>query len=241
MAKIHMILQGKGGVGKSFIAALLAQYKESKGKKPLCIDTDPVNATFQGFTALDVQLLNIMEEKKINSRKFDDLIEMIAATEQDIIIDNGASTFVPLSDYIISNNIPDMLSSMGHELVIHTVITGGQALKDTINGFDQLIRTFPDSCLFVVWLNPFWGPIEFEGKTFEKMKIYITNKGHVSAIIKIPDLTKETFGLDLTNLLKDRLTFKEALDNKDLTIMTRQRLKIINKQLFDQLDAAMVL
>ena len=46
MANIHMVLQGKGGVGKSFIAAVLAQFKASKGQKPLCIDTDPINATF---------------------------------------------------------------------------------------------------------------------------------------------------------------------------------------------------
>ena len=40
MAKIHMVLQGKGGVGKSVIAALIAQYKASKGQAPLCLDTD---------------------------------------------------------------------------------------------------------------------------------------------------------------------------------------------------------
>ena len=48
MAKIHMILQGKGGVGKSMIAATLAQWKRAHGEAPLCIDTDPVNATFAG-------------------------------------------------------------------------------------------------------------------------------------------------------------------------------------------------
>jgi anion-transporting ArsA/GET3 family ATPase len=31
-----MVLQGKGGVGKSLIAAILAQYNVSKGKQPLC-------------------------------------------------------------------------------------------------------------------------------------------------------------------------------------------------------------
>jgi anion-transporting ArsA/GET3 family ATPase len=35
MAKIHMVLQGKGGVGKSMIAATIAQYKASKGQTPL--------------------------------------------------------------------------------------------------------------------------------------------------------------------------------------------------------------
>lgn len=31
MSKIHILLQGKGGVGKSFAAATLAQYKASSG------------------------------------------------------------------------------------------------------------------------------------------------------------------------------------------------------------------
>ena len=61
MANVHMILQGKGGVGKSFIAAVLAQYMNAMDKKPLCIDTDPVNATFHGYKALNVHKLEIME------------------------------------------------------------------------------------------------------------------------------------------------------------------------------------
>ena len=44
MAKIHMVLQGKGGVGKSMIAATIAQYKASKGQMPLCIDRIGVDA-----------------------------------------------------------------------------------------------------------------------------------------------------------------------------------------------------
>lgn len=71
MAKIHMVLQGKGGVGKSMIAAAIAQYKASKGQTPLCIDTDPVNSTFEGYRALNVQRLNIMDGDEINTRNFD--------------------------------------------------------------------------------------------------------------------------------------------------------------------------
>ena len=87
MAKIHMVLQGKGGVGKSMIAATLAQYKAGKGTKPLCIDTDPVNATFEGYKALNVRRLNIMEGDEINTRNFDALVEQIATAEVDVIID----------------------------------------------------------------------------------------------------------------------------------------------------------
>jgi hypothetical protein len=241
MAKIHMVLQGKGGVGKSLIAAILAQYNVSKGKQPLCIDTDPVNATFHGFKALNVKRLQIMDGDEINPRHFDSLVELIAPSTVDVIIDNGASSFVPLSHYLISNQVPALLQEMGHELVVHTIITGSQALTDTVNGFAQLATQFPAESSFIVWLNPYWGAIEYEGKSFEQMKAYINNKSRVTAIIKMPTLKEETYGRDLADMLQEHLTFDEALANSALTIMTRQRLKIVKSALFAQLDNSAVL
>lgn len=241
MAKIHMVLQGKGGVGKSMIAAAIAQYKANKGQAPLCIDTDPVNATFEGYKALKARRLNIMDGDEINTRNFDALVELIAPTQSDVIIDNGASSFVPLSHYLISNQVPALLKDMGHEMIVHTVITGGQALQDTVSGFAQLAGQFPDECVFVVWLNPYWGPIEHEGKGFEQMKAYKDNKNRVSAIIQIPTLKEETYGRDFSEMLQARLTFDEALAMQSLTIMTRQRLKIVRAQIFGHLENAAVL
>ena len=235
-----MVLQGKGGVGKSLIAAILAQYNVSKGKQPLCIDTDPVNATFHGFKALKVKRLQIMDGDEINPRHFDSLVELIAPSTVDVIIDNGASSFVPLSHYLISNQVPALLQEMGHELVVHTVITGSQALTDTVNGFAQLATQFPAESSFIVWLNPYWGAIEYEGKSFEQMKAYINNKSRVTAIIKMPTLKEETYGRDLADMLQEHLTFDEALANSALTIMTRQRLKIVKSALFAQLDNSAV-
>ena len=124
---------------------------------------------------------------------------------------------------------------------MHTVITGGQALLDTVNGFAQLASQFPESALFVVWLNPFWGPIEYEGKGFEQLRAYTANKARVSAIVRIPALKEETYGRDLSDMLQARLTFDEALAMDSLTIMSRQRLKIVKGQLFTQLEGAVVL
>ena len=43
---VHLSLQGKGGVGKSLVASLLAQYfRDRKGMSVRCIDADPVNQT----------------------------------------------------------------------------------------------------------------------------------------------------------------------------------------------------
>ncbi len=241
MASIHLILQGKGGVGKSMIAAFIAQYKLGKGKLPLCLDTDPVNASFEAYKSLKVSRLSILQHEEIDPRRFDQLIEQIAKAKTDVIIDNGASSFVPLSAYVLSNHVPNLLRDMGHQLIVHTVVTGGQALLDTLTGMTQLIRQFPAEVPFVVWLNPYWGPIELEGKSFEQMKAYREHKDRILAIIPLPDLKKETFGRDLSDMLQAHLTFDEAIALPSLTIMARQRLSIIKKQLFEQFSAVPVL
>lgn len=240
MSKIHLVLQGKGGVGKSLVASLIAQYKKTQLEKVTCIDTDPVNATFASYKALNVDTFKILENDEINIRSFDALIERIAQTENDIIIDNGASSFVPLSSYIIQNGIADIIQELGHELIIHTVITGGQALSDTLNGFVSLVNQYPDNCSFVVWLNPYWGAIEAEGKSFENMKAYTVNKEKVSAIIELPALKKETFGRDFEDMLRDKKTFDEAINDESLTIMNRQRLKMLKTDIFKLITAASI-
>ena len=73
------------------------------------------------------------------------------------------------------------------------------------------------------------------------MKAYTTHKARVAALIQIPSLKEETYGRDFAQMLQARLTFDEALALSTLTIMTRQRLKIVKAQLFAELDNVAVL
>jgi len=68
------------------------------------------------------------------------------------------------------------------------------------------------------------------------MKIYTLNNDRVSAIIRIPNLKKETYGYDFSEMLQDRKIFDEVIDDSSKSIMTRQRLKIVRQQIFDQLE-----
>jgi adenylylsulfate kinase-like enzyme len=42
-ATVHLVLQGKDGVGKSVVASWLAEFLMKNGKPVCCIDGDPVN------------------------------------------------------------------------------------------------------------------------------------------------------------------------------------------------------
>ena len=240
-ATVHMVLQGKGGVGKSVIASLLAQYKASKGATPVCVDTDPVNASFAGYEGIKVQRLDILDGDDVNPRKFDALVEIIHGTDADVIVDNGASTFIQLSRYLVTQDVPELLQSFGKRLVVHTVITGGQAAIDTIHGFDALAKQFPTEAEIVVWLNPFWGPIEVDGKRFEQTSAYERHRERIHAFVQLPTLKAETFGQDFAEMLQAKQTFDAALRSDALTIMARQRLKIVQQKIYDQLANVAVL
>lgn len=242
MANVHFFLQGKGGVGKTVKSAVLAQYKKSKGRKTLCVDTDPINATFEAYAALDVRRLEIMDGDEINTRNFDLLVQWIAESDaEDVIVDNGASSFVPLSSYLIANQVPDMLAEMGHQVIVHIAITGGQAYEDTVNGFEAIVSQYPESAIFFLWLNPYWGPVQAsDGTPFEETKAYKAGlksaKGRIAGFVVLENLKKDTSGRDFAEMLQKHLTFDEALAMESLSIMTRQRLKIVKSRLWEQLD-----
>jgi hypothetical protein len=239
MAKVHWVLQGKGGVGKSLVASLLAQYKFSLGQVPLCIDTDPINATFERFKSLFVRRLSILKGDVIDPRRFDELIEWIAASSRDVVIDSGSSVFVPLMHYLTQNQVFPLLQQLGYEPVVHTVLTGGQALTDTLGGFEQLLRQFPNEGRFVVWLNPYWGPVEERGRAFQQWPVYTAARSRIAAVVALPELAPETSGLDFREMLRAHLTFDEALAQSALSLMARQRLKLTREQFFSAIGDAL--
>ena len=65
---IHLTLQGKGGVGKSLVASILAQYFRHHGKELHCIDSDPVNQTFSQYAELGAEHLALMRDGRIDTR-----------------------------------------------------------------------------------------------------------------------------------------------------------------------------
>jgi hypothetical protein len=234
---IHLTLQGKGGVGKSLVASVLAQYLREKGKEVRCIDTDPVNRTFAQYGALGSDRLNLRDEhNRIEQRAFDSLIERFLTEDgATFVVDNGASTFLPLWHYLLENSALDYLRQNGRRVYVHTVITGGQALLDTLNGFHELAQTTAERNI-VVWVNEYFGRVEAEGKKFSEMAAYHENSEKVCGAVIFSKRNQDTFGRDVEEMIAAKLTFNEAINTAKLPIMAKQRLKIVQRDLFEQLD-----
>ena len=231
----HFVLQGKGGVGKSLIAAFLAQYLKEKGQDVKCVDTDPVNQTFLNYKALNAQHLKLLDGSRVNERNFDALYTRLFTEDGTLVIDNGASTFIPLSNYIVENNVISGMRDDHRELFIHCVVTGGQALVDTLSGFIALANQ-TQSKNIVVWVNDYFGSVERDGKQFTEMKAFIESQDKVLGIVRLSRRNPDTFGKDLEEMISRKLTFAEAMSGPQFDLAAINRLKLIQKDLYNQLD-----
>jgi len=234
---IHLILQGKGGVGKSLVASWLSQYFYSnRENKVKCIDTDPVNHTLTSYKSLNAEHLEILENSSIISRNFDHLmIKFFEDNYTHYVVDNGASSFIPLSNYLVENNAFEILSEAGIKIYIHSIITGGQALFETLSGFKSL-ADHTNNCSFIIWLNEYFGLIESDGKNFYDMKVYNENKSKILGTILIKRRTDDTFSRDIELMITNKMTFEDFNQSSAFNIMEKQRIKIVQREIFHQLS-----
>ena len=241
MAELHIILQGKGGVGKSLVASFLSQYFLEHGKTLICLDLDPVNSSLSGYGALPVSRIdNLMQDGRIKESEFDSMMDIILKSDEDmVVVDTGASSFVPLTSYLIESEAFDLLSEHGIKTTVHTVVTGGPAMAETLAGFDALGQQLPASAGLIVWLNTWFGPIQLGDDGFELLKVYKRNEERIDGIVTIKSRS-ELYQANLDELLNNKMTFSGALAGTTFTVIASRRLENIRKDLWEQLEMVIV-
>lgn len=240
MKDVHFVLQGKGGVGKSYIASLLAQYLTDKNNGDVnCYDTDPVNPTLSRYNALNVSLVPILtEHKTIDTSRFDAFIEELldAKPKTSAVIDNGAATFVPLIGYITEIDLfGELFKENNITTYIHVPIVGGQAQDETMTGLATICQ-LSDNFKVIPWLNEFQGEIEQRDKKFNDFKVIQHNQSKIIGHVTLTNRNPDTFGKDVRRMTEDTITFNEVLQSKDYTLIPKQRLKQVRDDVYRQLD-----
>jgi hypothetical protein len=233
---VHVVLQAKGGVGKSYVAAIMAQYYSTRQWAVRCFDTDPGNATLAQYKALAVEHIgDLIQGGVINQKRFDPLIEKLLHGDVAAIVDTGASTFLPFWTYVLENEILSLLESQGRHVYMHCVVAGGQAMTDTLNGLDRLAQTTNHKAI-IVWLNEFFSEVCEGSRPFEQLKLAQELAPKLVGSVLIRKRNPDTFEDDVQQMLRDRLTFDEAIAAEDFSLVSKQRLQIVRRELFEQLD-----
>lgn len=234
---VHFILQGKGGIGKSYVTVLLAQYFASLGVEPICFDTDQENTTFAHYKALNVRHIPVMDESRVvDVKKFDVLMEELLTKDGTFVIDTGANTFSNLLAYIVENDVISLLKENGRTVYVHTIVGGGDTLLDTANGFNSIALGVHTP--IVLWLNEHFGKMKTDdGKDFSETKVFKNHQDKLSGVVVLHARNPSTFGDDIKRMNMKRLTSAEAMASTEFSVMEKNRIRQVERNLYDQLNA----
>jgi hypothetical protein len=235
---INFCLQSKGGIGKSFCSAVLAERFISRpGSNVLCVDTDPTTPTFSAYDAFKARHINIMTpDMNIEKGRFDELVDMILDHDGDCVADNGASSFLPIMSYMLENNVIEYLLEAGKQVYVHAPLVAGSGQEECLRGLDTILTSQPAPV--VVWENAFlFGPIEKNGKRFNESILYNNHKDRIAGIVHLPHYTSQYFLTDFHTMTSNHLTFEQALASPLFKMtMQKQRLTKARREIFEQLD-----
>jgi hypothetical protein len=235
MATLYVTLQGKGGVGKSYLTAAFAQWLLDQNQSVACIDTDTLNPTLLQYGPLKAMHLKLSRDHVIDPRALDDLVAIVAEAPDDghVVVDVGSNGFETLMAYEVENGVFALLQELGHRVVVQTVIAGGPDAEETVKGTMALLAA--TDVPIILWLNEHLGPLALQGQPIADASFLHEARDRLVGTVLLPARTKATFGKDVEEMLRQRLTFAEAIEQFDL--MPRTRIKRVRDELWAQLAA----
>jgi hypothetical protein len=238
---VHFILQGKGGIGKTLVSTILAQWLQQRAQlndaRPLrCYDTDQENPTFSRYKAMNVKHVPVMTETRtIDPKRFDALMIDLLEEEGNCVIDNGANSFSPLMAYLLENDCFALLEESGRRVYIHTIVGGGDTLHDTATGFVSTAQA--TSVPLVLWENEHFGKLaSASGKLFTESQTFADFAERVRGHVVLSARNADTFGADIRKMNIARMTVDEVRASEKFNVMEKQRIKVVFRDLFEQLD-----
>jgi len=143
--QIHFIGGEKGGVGKSVVSRLLAQYWIDQERPWKGFDSDRSHGAllrYYGGFAEPVDTGRIEDLDKI--------VEAAVEVEPNVLVDLAAQTEAQLHDWIEAGGLLDMAQELGVELRFWYVMDDG---KDSVNLLTRLLDRHGEQGRYVVVLN----------------------------------------------------------------------------------------
>jgi hypothetical protein len=137
MSTIHLIGGEKGGVGKSVVARLLAQYMIDHEIPFTGFDTDRSHGSLLRFYS-DYASPTVID----NYESLDAIIETaLAQPEQRILVDLAAQTHYPLAQWIEESGVLELAEELGISICYWNVMDSGKDSVDLLNKLLDQFRT----------------------------------------------------------------------------------------------------
>ena len=229
MSKIHLIGGEKGGVGKSVVARVVAQYLIDKEIPFLGFDTDRSHGSLLRFYSGYASPVIVDRYESL-----DTIVE--AATENPdkrILVDLAAQTHDPLVKWMDDSGVLETAEELGVSFHYWHVMDSG---KDSVDLLKKLFDRFGARLNYVLVLNQLRGEnFDIFDKSGEKeraaelhARIITLKKLHEPVINKI-DAGSTSFWA---------AKHKSETDVKGLGLLERQRVKVWLRNAYEELDRA---
>lgn len=232
---VHIISQKKGGVGKSAIAQILAEYLFDKYKRVRCFDTDPSQPTFARVEGLKVERVHILKGDDIDPMLIEPVLEGIIADNGPFVLDTGSSSYHSLWSYIAGAQLFEVLGVNERPVIVHVPIAARPDFDDTLAGFEEIAERSPDNSV-VIWLNERDQPIGLNGEEVTALETVQRQASKVRAVV-IGTLQRRRWNRDaIGDMLSNHLTFRQAIEGH--AVFKRSYLHNVRAELFKQLEEA---
>jgi hypothetical protein len=228
MANIHLIGGEKGGVGKSLVARILAQYLIDKQLPFLGFDTDRSHGALMRFYAGYASPVVIDRAEALDA-----IVEAaVAQPDRRILVDLAAQTHEPLAKWMDETGVLDMAAEAGFALYYWHVMDSG---KDSVDLLAKLLGRFGNRLRYVLVLNELRGDdfsilkkSEVEARAQELGARHVSIKRLSDNAIQRIDASSSSFWAAQNSA---------GMENAGLGLMDRQRVKMWLRAAYQEIEA----
>ena len=228
MATIHLIGGEKGGVGKSVVARLLAQYMIDNDLPFIGFDTDKSHGSLLRFYA-DYASPTIID----NYQSLDAIMEAASEQpEQRILVDLAAQTHHPLAKWINESGVLELAEELGITIYYWNVMDSG---KDSVDLLNKLLTQFGTRLNYILVQN------QLRDEHFNILELSGVKERALAFDAKVMTL-KRLHAPVMTKIDSNSYSFWAA-KNKDaesldaLGLLERQRVKIWLNHAYKEIES----
>jgi hypothetical protein len=229
MSTIHFIGGEKGGVGKSVVARLCAQYCIDRGIPFVAADADGSHGALLRFYADYTRPVDLSEFESADA--IVGLATEAAAPDRKVIVDLPAQSDRLVAAWINEAGILDLAAESGVGVVFWHVIDDG---KDALTTLDRLLARYGDKARYCIVKNLGRGR---DFSLFDRSATRTTADRLGAGVIELPELHAAA----MQKIDRLDASFWAAVHGSttvgadDFTRMDRQRIKVWLQASFDQL------
>jgi hypothetical protein len=227
MANIHLIGGEKGGVGKSMVSRVLAQYMIDKNIPFMGFDTDRSHGSLLRFYS------DFASPVVVDRYESLDAVVEAAGDNPDkrVLVDLAAQTHERLVKWMDESGVLEALSDHGLSLAYWHVMDSG---KDSVSLLKNLFDRFGSRLNYVLVLNQLRGD-NFE--LFEKSGERAQAGALRAKFVSLKRLNQDAISkIDSENASFWAAQQKNSENRKSLGILQRQRVKVWLNHAYEQID-----